>query len=225
MLVKRAGSQADLPPTESQKVREAQVAEFRKEGKHYSELFETMNANLSSRVRMLRFAVEVFRRPPETWEAALKALRQDHAVMVRAILEQMASPAVRKRVIIAVERFEDASQAMQEVRDRLQALEGLNTDQAFHQISSLSIPKLKGKLYLLTTYDLLFKSDPLLNQMFPSIPRDAKDTRLPAKKTPPKPGTNELPKQAMERPVQTMPTPPPGEGLLKTVLKRFKPST
>lgn len=229
VLVKRSDSKSSLASENEWQREERQrverVEEFRREGAYYSGLFETMTQKLSNRVRMLRFALEVYRRPQDTWKTALKSLRQDHATMVAAILEQMSQAGVRKRVTIAVERFEGASQAMQEVRTLLAKIEDKTPYEAFPFIAEASIPKVKGKLYLLTTYDLLFKSDPVLNQMFPIIPRAPKDSKVPTRKTTPKGDLSEAPKHVEAKPVQTMPTPPPSKGLLKSMLKRFKNST
>lgn len=213
--------------------------QLRADARKYVDLFDQMDQNLSGRIRMLRFVHDVSRLPQPMWEGSLRSLRADHATMVRAILQRMGSDAgVGKRIRIALERYDDVAQVIQETRAFLgventleaenihavlEILNRIGSEEAARRrelIANFELSRVKSKLFLLTTYDLLFKSDPVLNQMFPPIEREA-NLLKPIPATPAN-GADEKPPRPAPRPVQTLPMPPPQEGLLQGFLRKIK---
>lgn len=213
--------------------------QLRADAQKYVELFDQMDQNLSGRIRMLRFIHDVAKIPQPMWEGSLRSLRADHATMVRAVLQRMASDAgIAKRIRIALERYDDVAQVIQQARAFLsvestleaenihavlEILNRIGTAEAARRrelIADFELNKVKSKLFLLTTFDLLFKSDPVLNQMFPAIERES--TILKPVPATPANGASEKPPRPAPKPVQTLPTPPPQEGLLQGFLKKIK---
>lgn len=213
--------------------------QLRADAQKYVDLFDQMDQNLAGRMKMLRFIHDLAKIPQPMWEGSLRSLRADHATMVRAVLQRMGSDAgVGKRIRIALERYDDAAQVVQETRAFLsvestleaenihavlEILNRIGTQESARRrelIADFDLAKVKSKLFLLTTYDLLFKSDPVLNQMFPPIEREA-NVLKPVSNSQPNGASEKQPRPA-PKPVQTLPTPPPQEGLLQGFLKKIK---
>lgn len=213
--------------------------QLRAEAQRYVDLFDQMDQNLSGRMRMLRFIHDVSQVPQTMWEGALASLRPDHATMVRAVLQRMTTDAgVSKRLRIALDRYDDAARTVQEARAFLnventfeaanihavlEILNRIGTEEAARRrqlIADFDLTKLKSRLFLMTTYDLLFKNDPVLNQMFPPIEREASALKPPPATTPA--NADEKPVRPAPRPVQTLPTPPPEAGKQQGFLRKVK---
>lgn len=231
--IKTPARQATSPPLDR-----TWLQTLRAEAERYLSLFETQQEALAGRVRMLRFILELQQQPRERWAPTLAGMREDHASMVAGVLKQsLKDPGLEKRLRIAVERFDEAAKAAQEaqalltlestleaadIAEMMALLQRLGKDEASRRrrlLAEFDLNKFKTRLYLLTTFDLLFKNDPVLNQMFPCVERTAPASKPSGPKFK-APGDAPIPKQP--RPVQTMANPPPPEGFLQGVIRRIK---
>ena len=207
---------------ETRRQREALWEEFCEQGRFYVDYFARHREQLSARIRLLSFVLEIYRQPTAQWPPLLQALRPDHRQLAQLLLEQLADPGILRRVSIAVSRFDEAARAVREVEECLEAIAGLTAEAAHPRFSTLSIPKLKGKLYLLSTFGLLFKRDPILNRMFPDAAAEApKPAEKPAS-GPARPDREKPPRPAPKS-TETLPNPPPKEGFFSEMLRKLKP--
>lgn len=166
--------------------------------------FEALSGVLQDRIRLIRFVLDVQKLPRTQWLAAIKTLKPDLVNLGGAILQRMvADPGLTKRLAIAVERFDGAARAVSQARafvhsdpildapnvgavlERLMAMTG-EERQRRADAEGFEPKQLRTRVFLLTTYDLLFKNDPVLNQMFPPVKREnglikAEPAREPAK--------------------------------------------
>lgn len=213
--------------------------ELQDQARHYIELFEHVDQTLAGRMRLLRYVCEVFRAPSEQWGAALAGLRADHAEMVGGILRQLQlDPGLGRRLRIALERHEAAAHAVQEARAlvelenpfeaqsiqavlaMLQRLGGSAANRRRDLVQSFELRQLKTRIFLLTTLDLLFKQDPILQHMFPLLPREQRTFERPARE---RAVADTRPAVPTERPIETLPEPPPPWARLKDLVRRWLP--
>jgi hypothetical protein len=166
------------------------AAAFMRNAEAFLALYEEMQGALSGRFRLVRFVLSVYQRPPAEWREACSSLRQDHAGLAGAMLERLAlKPEHVRSLLIALDRFEDAARAAAEVRSARAKL----TPEA---IAAVNFPKLQGRLYLLSTLDVTFRDDPVLNQVFPTIERER--IRKATGPLPPPPGAAEVMHQKLQ---------------------------
>lgn len=186
--------------------------------------FEQASQNLQSTMRLLQFVLDVHKQPLVKRLEALQTLRQDHAQVARLVLQRVTTdPGLLQRIGVTLDRYYGAAEI---VREYARALANAETRPALRASlpRDLAVSRLKGKLYMLTNLDLLFKDDPVLNRLFPPRPREESgelERKLKPAGLPP--GSVKLP----ARPTLSAPQaakPPPG-GLvakLKEVLKRLE---
>ena len=171
-------------------------AAFRTELAAQVETFQPVADVIGGRIMLLRYVRQLVGRTPAQREQGLTRLRPDHRQMAETILHQVNIDAMlERRLTIAVQRFDMLSVVLQDARAALaQGDEGSPAVRAAI-MGRIDLPKQKGQLYLLTTYDQMFRDDPVLNQIFPPVPRKP----MLGQAAPPKP----------RRPPATEPVPEP----------------
>lgn len=200
------GPQAPLPRRSTDVTRRWDA--FRRELDEQIDFYKQYNVRLAGRMKLIRYVIDAFKQPKERWPETVRALREDHAAMVEALLARMTSvPATAHRMTIALARYEEAAEIARRAIDLLTKSEGMTGPDAAHLISGELLTELRRKLYLVTTYDLLFKEDPVLSQMFPLEHREV--TRTGQKSTAIVPRDPEKPAAPAPKTLQTMPMPPP----------------
>lgn len=166
------------PPPEA-----PELVAFQQESEAFLRQYHALRDALSGRFRLIRYVLSVYQRPPADWEAACAELRPDHAGLARAMLARLVeAPEQIRALLIANDRFMDAAKAATAVREARARMAGAPLAQQIAIAAAVPFPKLKGQLYLLSTFDATFKGDPVFGKLFPPIAR-APHVRRPAPTT------------------------------------------
>lgn len=165
------------PPPEA-----PEIVAFMRRAEGFLRQYLELRKALSGRFRLVRFVLSVFQRPRSQWPAALADLREDHAGLARAMLDRLVgNPELIKLLLIANDRFDDASRAAAEVRAARGRVQLAPPELRAAIAAKVDFPKLNGRLYLLSNFDVTFRDDPVLGKLFPPIDRE----RRPKTYTPP----------------------------------------
>jgi hypothetical protein len=170
-------------PRSAKPVSRLSLEAYRLELQGQVEWFEQVRAFVGGRIQMLKFTLNLKNLTHAQIEAGLRGLSLDGRGMVEALIAELArSSSLAIRVTTAVARFEAASTLMREIVAYLQD-PGQSTVDMFRFMHAHDIAKVRGQLYGVTTFDALFRDDPVLNQIFPPIARSARLNAGPASRT------------------------------------------
>ncbi len=174
----RRGTPAEAP----------EVVAFHRESEDFLRSYHALRDALSGRFRLIRYVLSVYQRPQAQWAAAVAELRPDHAGLARAMLARLVdAPETIRDLLIANDRFVDAAKAATQVREaRTRVMNAEPAQQpALAAAIALALPKLKGRLYLLSTFDATFRGDPVFGRLFPPIERERRQQRPQPSPPPP----------------------------------------
>ncbi|MDB5099129.1 MAG: hypothetical protein JWM80_3550 [Cyanobacteria bacterium RYN_339] len=166
---------------------EGQAEEVLKVGERICQPVET-------KINAIRLAMDLFARTRHEAEERLAGLPPDVQPLIRALLGRAASnPRLARQMQVACFQYSDATRALDALRERLKRAGELEPPASTVFLEALPLPKVRGKYYIVTNFNVTFRGDPLLGKLFP--PRSPNKQTAPAGTEPGK-NTTELPSTA-----------------------------
>jgi hypothetical protein len=133
---------------------------------------------MQQKVMAIKVAMDLFARPRPEAEERLASLPLDAQPLIRALIGRAAtSPKLARQMQVAVFQYGDAQRALEALKERLKRARELSPPASTAFLETLPLPKVRGKYYVLTNFNVTFRGDPLLGKLFPP--------RVQAKKTAP----------------------------------------
>jgi hypothetical protein len=167
----RFTSSGPPPPRAPKPVTRLSLDAYRLELQSQVEWFEQVRAFVGGRIQMLKFTLNLQNMTKAQIEVGLGGLNPDGRGMVEALIAQMQrSATMSQRIATAVARFDGATALIRLIVAYLQDHDR-STVETYRFMSDHDIAKVRGQLYGVTTFDALFRDDPVLNQIFPPIAR------------------------------------------------------
>ena len=140
---------------------------------------------LESKIGAVRVGLDLAARGPEDREARIALLPPEiHALMRGMVGRVQADPLVARRLQIALFQFSDARRAISALQERLNRAAELPREEGIAFLAKVEVPKVKGKLYVVSNFPNVFRGDPVLGRLFPlrgvTAPTPAPTAPLPA---------------------------------------------
>lgn len=161
---------------------------------------------LESKIGAVRVGLDLAARTAEDRENRIVLLPPEIHALMRAMVGRIHADAhVARRLQIALFQFGDARRAIGALQERLNRAQELPRAEGIDFLTKVEIPKVKGKLYVVSNFPNVFRGDPVLGRLFPlrgaTAPTPAPTAPLPpgpapapppAEPPPAKPGTGNL---------------------------------
>lgn len=163
------------PSPAAQTTPRVRLEEYRRELAGQVEWFEQVKSFVGGRVQMLRFTLSLQKLSAVQQQQGLTSLRPDTRGMVEALLAQMVrDPMLAGRMSMAVTRYDAAAELIKQVQGFLADSGDRTAGSLFRFMAEHDIAKVRGQLYSITTFDALFRDDPVLGQVFPPVARESR---------------------------------------------------
>ena len=164
---------------------------------------------LESKIGAVRVGLDLAGRTAEDREGRIALLPPEIHALMRGMVNRIHADAhIARRLQIALFQFGDARRAIGALQERLARAAELPRDEGIAFLSKVEVPKVKGKLYVVSNFPNVFRGDPVLGRLFPlrgatgptaaptgPLPAAPPTTPTPPPANPaaaPKPGTGNL---------------------------------